>query len=148
MAQFLHGKPVACSVYSKNLKHFEKRLLQNILFLRSSCSQKFIKEGLFKEFIKTHRETSVPELLASSLKLNWKKGPRHRCFPEFYEIFKNAFFIEALGVTASDSSSQAVYHDIIVKTLKYHNCSNIFDHIANFENAFCRLIWLREGNLE
>ena len=34
------GKTVACSFYDKNLKHFEKRLLQKILFFRSSCSEK------------------------------------------------------------------------------------------------------------
>ena len=42
-SQFLHWKTIVCSVYSKNLKHCEKRL-QKILFSWSSRSQMFIKK--------------------------------------------------------------------------------------------------------
>ena len=44
MAQFIHDKTVACSVYGENLKHSEKRLLKMILFFRSSCCEIFRKK--------------------------------------------------------------------------------------------------------
>ena len=34
---------------------------------------------------------------------------------KFYQIFKNTFSLEAIGVAASESSSQAVCLDIIIK---------------------------------
>ena len=36
----------------------------------------------------------------------------------FYKVFKNTFFIEALEATAFESSSQAVCLDIIIKASK------------------------------
>ena len=36
-----------------------------------------------------------------------KKRFQHRCFPEIFEKFLKHLFIEHLGVTASDSTSQA-----------------------------------------
>ena len=104
--QFLHGKTVACSVYSKNLEHFEKRLLQKILLLRSSCSQKFIKEVLFNNFVKRtgknlYRSLYLIKLLASSLQLTWKATPSQVIPCKFYDIFKNTTVV----ATASESSS-------------------------------------------
>ena len=55
MAQFLHGKTVVCSVYSKIVRHCKKRLLQKILFFRGSRSQKV--------FLRRIRKTPVPESL-------------------------------------------------------------------------------------
>ena len=40
-------------------------------------------------------------------------------FCTFWEVFKNTFFIEAPGATASESSSQAVCLDIITKTIHF-----------------------------
>ena len=41
--------------------------------------------------------------------------------------------MESLGAIASEYSSKVVsLHNVI-------NCDNIFDYIANFENAFCLL---------
>ena len=44
MVQFFHGKTVVCSVDNKNLMHYEKSLLQKILFFRDSLSQMLIKK--------------------------------------------------------------------------------------------------------
>ena len=44
---------------------------------------------------------------------------------KFHEIFKNRFFIEALGATASESICQAVCLDIITKTSKSHQLRQI-----------------------
>ena len=44
MAQFLHGKTVLCFVYSKNLEHYEKRLMQKIVLFVDTRSQLFIKK--------------------------------------------------------------------------------------------------------
>ena len=58
---------------------------------------------------------------------------------KFYEIFKNTFFLEAIGATAPETSSQAVCLDIVIKTSKWHQLRQYFHYIANFENAFCLL---------
>ena len=55
MAQLLHGKTVVCSVYSKILRHYKKRLLQKILFFRGIRSQKV--------FLRRIRKIPVPESL-------------------------------------------------------------------------------------
>ena len=40
----------------KNLMHYEKRLLQKILFFRGSRSQMLIRKGIFKKFLKLTRK--------------------------------------------------------------------------------------------
>ena len=45
---------------------------------------------------------------------------------EFYKIFKNTFFIEALGATASECSNQAVCLEIIIKISKWHQLRQYF----------------------
>lgn len=52
LVQFLHGKTVACSFYSKNLKHYKKRLLQNVLLFRGSRPQMLRNNCTFKNFLK------------------------------------------------------------------------------------------------
>ena len=81
MAQFLHGKTAVCSVYRKTLKHFEKRLLQKILFFRSSCSR--YRGGLFKNFLNFH--------WLSTCNLIEKGIPSQMFSSKFYEVFNNTF---------------------------------------------------------
>ena len=74
MAQFSHGKTVVCSVCSKNLMHYEKRLLQKILFFR------YCSSGLFKNFLKLtrkhlYRSLYLMKLLATSLELYRQRQP-------------------------------------------------------------------------
>ena len=45
-----------------------------------------------------------------------KKTPTQMFSYKFYKDFKNNFFIIALEVTPSESSTQATYLDIIIKT--------------------------------
>ena len=61
---------------------------------------------------------------------------------KFYEVFKNTFLIEALEVTASESSSQAVCLDIIIKTSKsrssHRRCSvrkGVLKNFAKFKGT-------------
>ena len=46
----------------------------------------------------------------SSQQLIWKRNPNTDVFCNFYQDFKNAFFIEALGAIASKSSSQSAWN--------------------------------------
>ena len=74
MAQFSHGKTVVCSVCSKNLMHYEKRLLQKALFFR------YCSSGLFKNFLKLsrkhlYRSLYLMKLLATSLELYRQRQP-------------------------------------------------------------------------
>ena len=87
----------------KTLSISRKRLLQKILFFRSSFSQKFIKEGLFKNFLKlTGKITSVPESLFDEAgcfqpATYLKKGPRHRYFPvKFARFLRTPFWWKPL----------------------------------------------------
>ena len=119
MAQFSHGKTVVCSVCSKNLLHYEKRLLQKALFFR------YCSSGLFKNFLKLSRKHLYRSLYWWSCWLpacNFfgKDNPIQVFSCKFYQIFKNTYFIESLGVTASESSSQTVSLHIIIKTCKWH----------------------------
>ena len=66
MAQLLHGKTVVCSVYSKILRHYKKRLLQKILFFRGIRSQKVFLRKLGKYL---YRSLYLMKLLVSSLQL-------------------------------------------------------------------------------
>ena len=81
MAQLLHGKTVVCSVYSKILRQYKKRLLQKILFFRCIRSQKI--------FLRRIRKTPVPDSLFDEVAgfhsaALLKKRPRNRCFPVIF----------------------------------------------------------------
>ena len=58
---------------------------------------------------------------------------------QLQEVFKNTFFVEPLGATASEPSNQPLCSDIIKKYRNEINNGNIFDYSANFRNAFCLL---------
>ena len=75
MAQFLRGKTVACSVYRKILKYFERRRLWKWY---CSLEAGVYKRCLFKNFLKLigknlYRNLYLMKLLASSLQLNLKR---------------------------------------------------------------------------
>ena len=138
MAQFLQGKTVACSVFGKNLKHFEKRLLKMILFWRSCCFQMFIKE-VFLRISQNSQESTCTGVsfwwsyLLPAYNLI-KKGTSSQMFScKLYDIFKNNFFIKGLGATASESSSQV----IIIKTSKWHQLRQYFWQYCQLSKCFC-----------
>ena len=113
--QFLHT--VFCSVYSKNLKHYKKVLMQNILLFRGSRSEMHaLNSGLFKNFLKLrgkYLSWSLYLIKLLDLQHYWKRDIGVSC--KFYKISKSIFFIEVLGVAASESLNQAVYLKIDVK---------------------------------
>ena len=93
-SQFLCGKTVACSVYGKNLKYFEKRRLWK---WHCSLEADVYKRCLFKNFLKLtgkhlYRNLYLMKLLASSLQLNRKRRPRHRYFPVNFTTFLRTTF--------------------------------------------------------
>ena len=76
------------------------------------------------------------KLLAASQQFHWEGDPDANIA---LQIFKNTFFIEALGATAFESSSQVVRLVIIKKTSNWHQFRQFFDYITSFENVFCLL---------
>ena len=116
----------------------KRDICKRYCFSRGAALRRLWKSS-FLELLKSHRKTPVTVCLFDKVAgfqpaTSVKKRPRHR---SFYDIFSNTFFIEALGVTASGSSSQAVCLDIILKISNwYQYWNNIFYYNANFENVF------------
>ena len=93
MVQFFHNKTAICSVYSKNLKHYEKRLLQKILFFKGSHSKIFIKKVFLRISWKSQENTCSGAYIWWSCSLppcNFidKENPTEVLSVKFYEILR------------------------------------------------------------
>ena len=57
---------------------------------------------------------------------------------KFYKIFNTTFSLESIEATASESSSQAVCLDIIIKTSKWHKLRQYFSLYCQLWKYFLR----------
>ena len=77
--------------------------------VKSSRSEVFCKKGVLRNFTKftgKHRRQSLFFNKVAGLRpvTLLKKRLQRRCFPvNFYEIFKNTYFVEHLGTVASET---------------------------------------------
>ena len=117
MTQFLHGKTVFCSFMVKTWSISKRNSSK-----RSYSSEVTVPRCLWKRspFVKLignrlDGRLYLMQLQASSKRLFWKRDPTQKISCNFYEVFKNTFFVEPLEATASEPLNQAVCSDIIKK---------------------------------
>ena len=117
MAQFLHGKTVVCSFMVKTWSITKRNSSKRSYSSEVTVPRCLWKRSPFIKLIGNHldRRLYLMQLQASSKQLYWKKDPTQMISCNFYEIFKNTFFVEPLEATASEPSNQAVCSGIIKK---------------------------------
>ena len=114
---FLHGKTVVCLFMVKTWSITKRNSSKRSYSSEVTVPRCLWKRSPFIKLIGNHldRRLYLMQLQASSKQLYWKKDPTQMISCNFYEIFKNTFFVEPLEATASEPSNQAVCSDIIKK---------------------------------
>ena len=117
MAQFLHGKTVVCSFMVKTWSITKRNSSKRSYSSEVTVPRCLWKRSPFIKLIGNHldRRLYLMQLQASTKPPHCKKDPTQMISCNFYEIFKNTFFVEPLEATASEPSNQAVCSDIIKK---------------------------------
>ena len=123
MAQFLHGKTVVCSFMVKTWSITKRNSSKRSYSSEVTVPICLWKRSPFIKLIGNHldRRLYLMQLQASSKQLYWKRDPTQMISCNFYEVFKNTFFVEPVGATTSEPSNQTVCSDIIKEISKWNH---------------------------